>query len=157
MKSCSPDDIPFGAVISLISRSKSVFLNNRLRPLGLSSGQFPVLMLLAKGQNIMQEDLVRHYHLDKGTIARAVKKLEDGGYIRRITDPDNRRAVRLFLTERGEHAIPILHGINREWETIISNGLSKEERTTMHSLMKRVARESLAILQKNGDAYNDRK
>jgi DNA-binding MarR family transcriptional regulator len=156
MKSCSPDDIPFGAVVSLVSRSKSVFLNDRLRPLGLSAGQFPVLMLLAKEQNIMQEELARHYHLDKGTIARAVRKLEDGGYIRRITDPDNRRAVRLFLTERGDHAIPLLHGINREWETVISAGLSTEERTTLHSLMKRVARECFVILQKNGEADNDR-
>ena len=55
MKPCSPEDIPFGAVVSLINRSKYVFLNNRLRPLGLSAGQFPVLMLLAKEQNIMQD------------------------------------------------------------------------------------------------------
>jgi hypothetical protein len=30
----------------------------------------------------MQEILVCHYYLDKGTPARAVKKLEDAGYIR---------------------------------------------------------------------------
>jgi DNA-binding MarR family transcriptional regulator len=149
------EEIPFGAVISLINRSKYVFLNNRLRPLGLSAGQFPVLVLLAKEQNIMQEDLVRHYRLDKGTIARAVKKLEDRGYIRRITDPGNRRAVRLFLTEKGEGAVPRLHTINREWEDLVSAGLSDEERTTMYRLIKRVAQDSLALLQKNGDTTND--
>jgi len=100
MKPCLPEDIPFGAVVSLLNRSKFVFLNDRLRPLGLSAGQFPVLMLLAREQDITQDRLVRHYHLDKGTIARAVKKLEDAGYIRRIIDPTNRRAVRLFLTMR---------------------------------------------------------
>ncbi len=155
MKSCSPGDIPFGAVVSLVNRSRYVFLNNRLRPLGLSAGQFPVLMLLAREQNIMQEDLVRHYRLDKGTIARAVKKLEDRGYIRRITDPGNRRAVRLFLTERGEDAVPRLHTINREWENLVSAGLSDEERTTLHRLMKRVARDGLAMLQKTGDTDDD--
>jgi MarR family transcriptional regulator, temperature-dependent positive regulator of motility len=155
MKSCSTEEIPFGAVISLINRSKYVFLNNRLRPLGLSAGQFPVLVLLAKEQNLMQEDLVRHYRLDKGTIARAVKKLEDRGYIRRITDPGNRRAVRLFLTEKGEDAVPHLHTINREWENLVSAGLSAEERTIMHRLMKRVAQDSLALLQKTGDTEND--
>jgi MarR family transcriptional regulator, temperature-dependent positive regulator of motility len=155
MKSCSPGDIPFGAVVSLVNRSRYVFLNNRLRPLGLSAGQLPVLMLLAREQNIMQEDLVRHYHLDKGTIARAVKKLEDRGYVRRITDPGNRRAVRLFLTEKGEDAVPHLHVINREWENLVSAGLSDGERTTLHHLMKRVARDSLAILQKTGETDND--
>jgi DNA-binding MarR family transcriptional regulator len=157
MKPCIPEEMPFGAVFSLVSRSKFVFLNNRLWPLDLSAGQFPVLMLLAKEQNIMQDTLVRHYHLDKGTIARAVGKLEDGGYIRRITDTGNRRAVRLFLTEKGERAIPLLQGINREWEKIITSGLSKEERAALNNLMHRVAQNSIAILQKDGDSINDRK
>lgn len=104
----------------------------------------------------MQEDLVRHYRLDKGTIARAVKKLEDGGYIRRITDPGNRRAVRLFLTEKGERAIPLLQRINREWEETISTGFTVDEIPVLHSLMHRVARNSFTILQRNGDAANAR-
>jgi DNA-binding MarR family transcriptional regulator len=157
MKSCLPDDIPFGAIVSLINRSKIVFLNDRLRPLGLSAGQFPVLMLLAKEQNIMQDRLVRHYNLDKGTIARAVRKLEDGGYIRRITDPGNRRAVRLFLTGKGDGSIPFLQAINREWEDQISAGLSKDEGRALHSLMHRVARNSISILQKEGESGDDGK
>ena len=154
MKPCSLENIPFGAVISLTNRSKYVFLNDRLRSLGLSAGQFPVMMLLAKEQNIMQDTLVRHYHLDKGTIARAVKKLEDGGYVRRITDPGNRRAVRLFLTEKGEDAVPLLREINRAWEIQISNGLSEKEMTTLHNLMHRVAENGLVILKKNGGLDN---
>jgi len=116
-----------------------MFLNDRLRPLGLSAGQFPVLMLLAKEQNITQETLVRHYHLDKGTIARAVKKLEDAGYIRRITDPGNRRAVRLFLTKKGEQALPKLHAINRAWEALFFSGLNAPDKKACRTLMQTVA------------------
>ena len=152
---CSAEEIPFGAVVSLINRSKFVFLNNRLQPLGLSAGQFPILMLLAKEQNLMQDRFVQHYHLDKGTIARAVRKLEDGGYIRRITDPLNRRAVRLFLTEKGEDAIPHLKDINREWEHQICIDLSKTEIVALHRIMRHVARNSCAILQKIGDSHDD--
>jgi len=128
-----------GAVVSLINRSKYVFLNNRLRSLGLSAGQFPILMLLAKEQNIMQDRFV-----------------EDGGYIRRITDPDNRRAVRLFLTEKGEDAIPRLKEINREWEYQICTDLSKTEIAALHSMMRHVARNSFTILERDGDTGNDR-
>lgn len=146
-----PDDIPFGAVVSLINRSKSIFLNNRLLPLGLSAGQFPVLMLLSREENIMQDRLVRHYRLDKGTIARAVRKLEDGGYIRRIPDPENRRAVRLFLTRKGERCIPLLREINREWEERACAGLCRDERAALHDLMRRAARNSMAIMRREGD------
>jgi DNA-binding MarR family transcriptional regulator len=150
MKLLITGEIPFGAVVSITRRGRFIFLNNRLRPLGLSAGQFPVLMLLYKEQNIMQETLVRHYHLDKGTIARAVKKLEDAGYIRRIIDQDNRRAVRLFLTEKGEQVAPVLQAIDREWEEQVCAGLSQEERASLNCLMRTVAENSHMSMQNNG-------
>jgi DNA-binding MarR family transcriptional regulator len=144
-------DIPFGAVVSITSRSRFVFLNDRLHPLGLSAGQFPVLMLLYKEQNIMQETLVRHYHLDKGTIARAVRKLDDAGYIQRIVDPGNRRAVRLFLTEKGERIAPALKAIDQEWEERICAGLNSGEREMLRTLMRTVAENSHRSLFCAGD------
>ncbi|NLD56882.1 MAG: MarR family transcriptional regulator [Methanomicrobiales archaeon] len=158
MKSRCLDDIPLGATVSITSRGRSVFLNDRLRPLGLSAGLFPVLMLLYKEQNIMQETLVRHYRLDKGTIARAVRKLEDAGYIRRITDPGNRRAVRLFLTVKGKEAAPLLRAIDREWEERILTGLSPEEKHYVQELMHTVARNSFSgCVQERGDDFDARR
>ena len=151
MKSQIACEPPFGAVISITSRGRFIFLNDRLRPLGLSAGQFPVLMLLYKEQNIIQETLVRHYHLDKGTIARAVRKLKDAGYIRRIIDPDNRRAVRLFLTEKGEQIAPVLQAIHHEWEEQVLTGLSQEEKETLNSLMRTVAQNSHRNMQNTGE------
>jgi DNA-binding MarR family transcriptional regulator len=145
-----PDDIPFGAMVSIINRGKFIFLNERLIPLGLSAGQFPVLMLLYKEQNITQDTLVRHYHLDKGTIARAVKKLEAAGYLRRIVDPTNRRAVRLFLTEKGERVIPRLQEIHSEWDERVFCGLSRNEKDTTRDLMLRIALNSCRIRQDTG-------
>jgi DNA-binding MarR family transcriptional regulator len=153
MRSSVSRQIPFGALISITSRGRFIFLNDRLRPLGLSAGQFPVLMLLYKEQNIMQETLVRHYHLDKGTIARSVRKLRDAGYIRRIVDPDNRRAVRLFLTEKGERAAPFLQAIDREWEERICSGLSTGDMQTLRTLMRTVAENSYWSMQDIGDSH----
>ncbi len=149
MKSPMTGELPFGAVVSITSRGRFIFFNERLRPLGLSAGQVPVLMLLYREQNIMQETLVRHYRLDKGTIARAVKKLEDAGFVRRITDPANRRAVRLFLTEKGEQAAPVLRQINREWEEQVCAGLSSGEKETLTLLMRKVAQNSHMSIEKS--------
>lgn len=152
---CSlPETIPFGAMISITARGYFIFLNDRLRPLGLTAGQFPVLMLLYREQNITQETLVRHYRLDKGTIARSVRKLEEAGYIRRIVDPGNRRAVRLFLTGNGERVAPRMQAISREWEAMIRSGLSAEENAVLQTLMHTVAGNSYALMQASGgDAH----
>lgn len=144
---CNGEAPSFSAAFSITTRGQAIFLNERLRPLRLSAGQFPVLLLLAQEQNITQETLVRHYRLDKGTIARAARKLEASGYIRRIVDPGNRRAVRLFLTESGEAVIPVLRAINRQWEDSVCAGLNNEERGTLDALIRRVAANSLAIMK----------
>jgi len=146
-------EIPFGALISITSRGRFVFLNDRLRLLGLSAGQFPVLMLLYQEQDIMQETPVRHYHLDKGTIARSVRKLEDAGYTRRFIDPDNRRAVRLFLTKKGERAAPLLQAIDREWEERICSSLFGKDMQTLRTLMRTVAENSDRSMQNVGDSH----
>lgn len=143
-------DVPFGALVSITTRARSVFLTTRLRPLGLSAGQFPVLMLLGRVQNIIQDDLVRHYRLDKGTIARSVKKLEDAGYIKRTVDPGNRRAVRLFLTKKGDRVIPQLRAIDREWEERICAGLDDHAQQSLALLMHTVTRNSFCLLE---DSY----
>ncbi|HRY74763.1 MAG TPA: MarR family transcriptional regulator [Methanoregulaceae archaeon] len=145
----------FSAAFSITTRGHAIFLNERLRPLRLSAGQFPVLMLLAQEQNITQETLVRHYRLDKGTIARAVRKLEAAGYIRRIVDLGNRRAVRIFLTESGEAVVPVLKAINSQWEDSVCAGLDGEERGTLEALIRRVAANSLVIMESSDRCSGD--
>ena len=149
------DGIPLGAAISIVSRGRFIFLNNHLKPLGLSAGQFPVLMLLAKEQNITQDTLVRHYHLDKGTIARTVKKLESAGFIRRIVDPVNRRAVRLFLTPKGEQVIPSLRDINSAWEIAVYSGISRVDQDILYTLLCRTAWNSHTIMMNDGSVPHD--
>jgi DNA-binding MarR family transcriptional regulator len=72
-----------------------------MKELGLSAGQFLVLMVLCDEQGITQDHLAGTFLIDKGSIARAINVLEKKGIVRRITDENNRRAVRLYLTEAG--------------------------------------------------------
>jgi Transcriptional regulators len=138
--------LPLGATISIISRTHVVLINERLRPFGLSAGQFPVLISLIKRQDVMQDTLARHLHIDKGAVARTVTKLVDAGYVRRTTDPANRRTVRLFLTQKGEAIAPAILRIDREWEETACSCLSPEDQAAFSRLTGAVARTCLATL-----------
>lgn len=146
-----PEKAPLGALISIIHRTHHVIVDEQMKRFGLSSGQLFTLLHLAYEQDITQETLARHFHIDKGTIARAVRKLEDAGYINRTVDPNNRRAVRISLTERGEEIIPEILRINREWEEEICTGLSAEDREKVRSLLLAIARNSLRFAQTGGE------
>ena len=81
-------DIPLGGLFSIIYRSRNIYLNNSMNTTGLSQGQVFALITLSKEDNITQDRIAELFYLDKGTVARAVRKLEDSGYICRTQDPD---------------------------------------------------------------------
>lgn len=71
------------------------------------------MIFLSHKQGITQDDIARKFQIDKGAVARSVKKLEDREFIRRIPDPENRRKYLIFLTEKGEQTIPELNAIEK--------------------------------------------
>ena len=140
-----------GALTSIIFRTRLIILNHHLKSSDMGTGQFPIMMYLYKKQNITQETLVRHFNIDRGTVARSVKKLEDSGYITRITDPDNRRAVRLFLSDKGKAAIPDLIRIEDEWEDIVTGSLTEQEKIQLLKLIRQVAVAGLTYIRDSGE------
>jgi DNA-binding MarR family transcriptional regulator len=96
----------------------------------------------------MQDTLARHFRIDKGAIARAVKKLEDAGYVKRIVDPGDRRAVRLFLTPKGEEIAPAIEQIDHEWEELMYSRLKPEDRPQFYLLIRRIADSCCESLKK---------
>jgi DNA-binding MarR family transcriptional regulator len=142
-----PTSIPPGPLFSIINRARVIFLNERLKPYALSAGQYPVFMCLLHHPNIIQESMARYFHLDKGTIARTVKKMEDAGYVSKNVDPDNRRAFRLFLTEKGYQVAPEIIAIDREWEKLVTNSISDKEQQDMLFLLRKVAESSILAIK----------
>ena len=138
-------DMPLGALISLIRRNHVIALNTRLKPLGLSAGQFPILMFLSRKEGVPQETLARSFHLDKGTIARAVRRLEDDGFVCRKIDPGDRRAYGLFLTAKGTGVMDEILGIETAWEEELLAILPEQERGDVIRLLRVLAEHSILL------------
>ena len=83
------------------------------------------------------------FYLDKGTVARAVRKLEDSGYICRTQDPDNRRAHRLSLTGKGKKILPYIKEIANKWDKDVCKGFSQEDLDKFNSLLRTICERSI--------------
>ena len=142
---------PLGAYISMAYRSHFVRINNQMKELGLSSGQFHVLMVLADQQGITQDFLAGSLLIDKGTVARAVNILEKNGIVRRITDENNRRAVLVYLTEKGEELVPQVEKIDRQWEEAVLVDFTEDEKKQAKALLRKIAENSYANAYEKGD------
>lgn len=67
----------------------------------LTTSQYGALLFLDSEQGQRLTYLSDRLILDKSTITRIVNQLEQNGLVRRVTDPEDRRAQRVVLTPRG--------------------------------------------------------
>lgn len=143
----APEDIPLGVFISIIHRTRIIYLNNELKDLELTAGQVPFLIQLSYKQGTAQEDLAFHLHVDKGTVARALKKLEDNKFVYRKINPQNRRQYILFLTEKGKQIVPKIQHMNKEWEKSVCLDLTDSEYEKLVTTLQALAAKSLEKVQ----------
>jgi DNA-binding MarR family transcriptional regulator len=73
-----------------------------LEELGLTYTQYIVMMVFWEHGGMSEGELGKLVHLDSGTLAPLLKRLEKQGLIDRTRPDDNERKLFLSLTEQGE-------------------------------------------------------
>ena len=72
-----------------------------LEALNLTYTQYIVMMVLCEYGDMTEGELGQKVHLDSGTLAPLLKRLEKAGYINRIRPESNERKLMLSLTDDG--------------------------------------------------------
>jgi DNA-binding MarR family transcriptional regulator len=134
----------FARWISIIHRCGHAFFNQQMAADGISSGHISFIHHLAKNPGLSQDKLSELTTLDKTTVARAVKKLVELGYVYRETDPTDRRCHRLYLTPACQDLMPQIKRVIGEWNRIISQNLSQEEKARLAQGLEQMSQNALA-------------
>ncbi len=83
---------------NLAARLFARAIDERLRPLGVSSGQLPVFFALAGGGALTQTALARRAEIEQPTMAATLSRMERDGLIQRRPDPSDGRSALIVLT-----------------------------------------------------------
>lgn len=117
----------FGRYISILYRQASVFYSKEFNKFGIGAGQYMFMIHLYKNDGISQEKLSELINIDKGTTAKAIKKLEELGYVERNKDISDKRINKIYLTDKAlEIKNEFLTSLNK-WENMLTLNLSDEE------------------------------
>ncbi|AMD17092.1 hypothetical protein TL18_03070 [Methanobrevibacter sp. YE315] len=137
------DSMPFFALIHHISKNKLIYSRKNPNRIDMvHEGRY--LMEIHKRNNLSQDDLANIFGQSKGTIAKALRKLEDNGYVERTVDENNRRKYILKTTKEGEELAILLKKDLDEWEEKV--GINELDDETKNQLRK-IARKSEEILK----------
>lgn len=133
------DKEPISRLLSLVHRQNQKNLAKKLAPYGIGGGHHYIFLInVLKHPGINQDRLTCELKFDKATTARSVKQLEEGGYIRRQVDLDDRRVNLLFPTEKALEFEPILRSILAEANSKLTRSLTEEEEDLLLSLLQRL-------------------
>ncbi len=141
------DDDPDGNVGFLlhdVSRLLRVRFDRRARALGLTRAQWRVLAHLAPRQGINQSSLAEILEVENITLGRHIDRLEDNGWVVRRRDPGDRRAWRLFLTDKSRPILDRMEIIAAEAQGEAMAGLSDDERSHLLRLLLSMKRNMAA-------------
>ncbi len=144
-KAAQPSAKPFrfGFLVHDVSRMRRTLFDQEMKPLDITRSQWSVLAALSRGGNdgVMQVDLARHMDVGKVTIGGLIDRLETSGYVERRLDPNDRRARRVFITEKGFETIRQMQTVGTKLNRSILAGVSSEN--------LRITEETLAIVKEN--------
>jgi DNA-binding MarR family transcriptional regulator len=126
-------------LIGHISRAQRCTLRARENdPIMTQNSCRAILFCLAREEGVTQLELSHRAGLKPPTVSVALRRLEDEGYIVRESDDDDKRASRVFLSEKG-HA---LEKENKERFERVDNemmsGFSEEETELLRSMLLRI-------------------
>jgi len=118
--------------ISDVARLLRTYADQRAREFGMTRAQWAVLARVERSEGLKQCELAEVLDLQPITLTRLIDRLCDGGLIERRSDPDDRRAKRLYLTPA---ARPVLDGLTRLGKDMMATVLAGIEPTAIDQLL----------------------
>jgi DNA-binding MarR family transcriptional regulator len=113
-------------LVDVATRRITKFYNRRLRRFGITYNHLFILTCLWEQEGVNVKDLAKQLCLDSSSLTGHLDRMERVALVVRQDDPDDRRAVRVFLTEKGRHLQEQLEPIGHELKETLQRGVPPE-------------------------------
>ena len=114
------------------------YVKTKLAPLNIAPEQNLIMMLLWEQDGMTQNEIAEKLYKDKTNIARMASNLESKGFIQRVISKEDRRSLKLYLTDKGKelgHSVtPIAEEFNRQ----VCNGITDEELKELRRILSKI-------------------
>lgn len=120
-----------GFVLNDVARIMRRNFNRRVQELELTQAQWQGLIHISRNPGMNQSQLADILEVQPISVGRLIDRLEAAGWVKRSPDPEDRRAINLFLTDKAE---PILtkmqkHGTATKAQAL--KGIPEQEQEIM--------------------------
>lgn len=144
-----PSELPFATTLLVrdtclclhaqrAARALARRFDEALRPLGLTNGQFSLLMSLNRPEPPPMRPVAELLGMDRTTLTASLKPLERRGLVRVQPDPEDRRSRRLHLTPAGRAVLAEAFPVWRDTHAAAEAGLGAGEADRLRANLARL-------------------
>lgn len=125
-------------MISDVSRLMRKRFDERARLIGATRPQWRTLAMVSRNEGINQGGLAELLEIEPITLCRMIDRLEEAGKVERRRDPEDRRAWRIYLTEKAHPMIEQLRTIANELTEEALDGIPDDHRAIMTDALQKM-------------------
>ena len=114
-----------GFLLHDVSRLLRIEYNRRVRDFGLTRSQWRVIAHLHRSEGVTQTELADILEIEQATLARLLDRLEAAGWLERRPCEKDRRANRLFLTDKPRSIANHMFSVSQSLQNEAMKGLSE--------------------------------
>lgn len=133
---------PPECMIFLLSKAYQkghALVKKRLLPFGLTNIQYVILEALWLADGLAAVELGAILAIDKATLSGVLERMSEGGWIEKKDDDRDRRAIRVFLTEKSKQMKETLKKARQAANDELLAGFRVEEKVLLRRLLKDIA------------------
>lgn len=103
------------------------YFNQQTREFGLTSTQWHVLRCLSVNDGMTQTEIAELLDMGKSPLGKKIDALEAAGWVTRQTDTKDRRAKRVYLTEKVNHYRERLIQVTDDCTAAVIHGIGEQD------------------------------
>lgn len=127
-----------GALLKRVLDSVRAHVDHHLADHDLTHAQWVPLFKIAKGESDTMAALAREMCLDPGAMTRSIDRLEAKGLLQRVRSEEDRRVVKLVLTEAGRDTARRVWGVLADVLNLHLAGFDPAEVDLLMGLLERM-------------------
>jgi len=127
-----------GFALNDVARLLRTYSDQRARELGTTRAQWAVLSRLQRCEGVNQSELAEALDLAPITLGRLVDKLTLAGLVERRNDATDRRAHRLYLTEKALPKLKVLGALAEDVMGKALSGLDEDGVVALHAGLAKI-------------------
>lgn len=130
--------------ISVLHRQFNNYIMDHLKDHEINSSQYVFLTMLYKEDGITQEELSSRLYMCKSATTKALKKLEQMNYIKRLRSTTDKRAYNVYLTEKARKEEQLMMSLLDSWVDVITCDLTEKELQVLLPLLEKMGHHALS-------------